>query len=208
MEIAQSITEQGPYAILDSTLEKRWYYSDSETVLGDYHFRFKNVLPYEDRKLLNISYGDKKKEKNDKEQGYVYLEENSLAIESYRYGYNTVPGAIKAALLLFGYNMEEFKIDVKATSQPTDSGYIPEVAMMRFDVGVEKIKMFSSNIPIDLQIEAVVIVLDHEIPASNPYTDGIILKRGVAIHEQAEPNPDHPIFKEYKGLILPEGGAF
>lgn len=200
--------DNGPYMVIDSGLERRWYAYDTDKVLGDYHFRFKNITPHQNRKLLNITYSDKKNEDKGKEHGYVYLEENSLAIESYGYQYHGFPTAIKAALFLFGYDINDFIIKVKSTTKPTEQGYIPDIAILRAEIDLEKMKLFSSNVPIKMEIEAVMIVLDHQIPATNPCTEGIILKRGKPLYEQAEPNPSHPIWKQYEGLILPEGSGF
>lgn len=209
IKAAKDMSKQGgPYMLLDSSLVRRWYKYETKQVLGDYHFRFKSVLPYQDRKLLDISYGDKKKERNDKEHGSVYLEENSLAIESFTYGYNTVPVAINAAMFVFGYTINDLSIQVKTTTQPTDSGYIDDFAILRANIDMEKLKLFKSNIPIKFEMEAVMIVLDYTIPATKLCTDGVILKRGEALYQQGEPNPNHPIWQKYKGVILPEGKGF
>ena len=209
IKAAEDMARQGgPYMLLDSSLVRRWYKYDTKQVLGDYHFRFKSVLPCQERKLLDISYGDKKKEKKDKEHGNVYLEENSLAIESYTYGYKTVSAAINAALFVFGYRINDLNLQVKSTTQPTDSGYIDDLTILRADIGMEKLKLFKSNIPIKFEMEAVMIVLDYSIPATNLCRDGNILKRGKALYQQGESNPHHPIWEKYKGVILPEGRVF
>lgn len=200
--------DNGPYMILDSSLERRWYFAEEEKVLGDYNFRFKKIMPYENRKLLHIGYGDKKREEKDRENGYVYLEENSLAIESYMYQYDNIPAKIKAALFVFGYDLDKLELKIISTSQPTDSGYISEKAILRATVGAEKMKLFGENIPIKMVIEAVMIVLDHEIPYKSLCNDGIIIQKGKSLYRQAEPNPNHPIWDRYKGVITPEGTNF
>tara|TARA_B100000508_G_scaffold140882_1_gene144029 strand:- start:6434 stop:7705 length:1272 start_codon:yes stop_codon:yes gene_type:complete len=205
---AQASSQNGPYLLLDSGLVRRWYKYDSTRVFGGFHFRFKNVIPYDDRKLLNISYGDKRKEERDREHGSLYLEENNLAFESYTYQYSTIPAKVKAALFLFGYGMDDLRFRVKATTQPTADGYIGDITILRADVSMEKIKWFKDNIPIVFETEAVMIVLDHQVSVINPCTEGIIIQRGKAIYEQGESNPDHPIWEQYKGVILPEGSTF
>jgi hypothetical protein len=209
IDLVQSmVNENGPYMLLDSSLERRWYSQDMEKMLKNYHFQFRNITPYEDRKLLNITYSDKKKEEKGWEKGHVYLEENSLAIESYGYKFDKVPAVIKAALLLFGYGMDELKVKIKSTSRPTEYGYLNDLVVLRADIGVEKKKIFGDNVPFEFEIEAVMIVLDDQIPATNECRDGIVLKRKKALHKQAEPNPNHPVWQHYRKVILPEGGKF
>jgi len=200
--------QNGPYMLLDSNLIRRWHTYETSRVLGDFHFRFVSVMPYENRKLLNISYGDKKNEKREKAHGSLYLEENSLAIESYTYKYNTVPLAINAALFVFGYSMNDLEFSVKSTTQPTSNGYIDDLTILRADVDMEKMKIFKSNVPIQFEIEAIMMVLDYNFPATNPCTEGIIVKRGEALFKQAKPDPLHPIWEEYKNVILPEGTGY
>ena len=131
-----------------------------------------------------------------------------MAIESYTYGYKTVSAAINAALFVFGYRINDLNLQVKSTTQPTDSGYIDDLTILRADIGMEKLKLFKSNIPIKFEMEAVMIVLDYSIPATNLCRDGNILKRGKALYQQGESNPHHPIWEKYKGVILPEGRVF
>ena len=186
------------YTQVDSNFIKQLYHEGPQ--IEKTRFWFGKLLFRGKRQVLNIGFKGRLGGVAE-QHGRVLLDYESLAIESFGIQIRTSSLKIKALLLLFGIRFHGADVVVRFNSIPTDKGWIPDLMSIDVFVDLEKIRIFSKNVPVMVEVNTYTRFLDVEVPGSDECRTGQLVKKHTALKKQFKSDPSDPLWEKYADQI-------
>ncbi|MEQ8323675.1 MAG: carboxypeptidase-like regulatory domain-containing protein [Vicingaceae bacterium] len=186
------------YTQVDSNYIRQLYMKGPQT--DKTKFWFENIIQREGRQLINIGFKGRVGGIAN-QQGQILMDYESLAIESFIIQLRTSSFKLRMLLKLVGINFNGADVVFKFNSIMTEEGWIPDLMSADVFVDMEKIKLFSPNIPIRIEINTQTRYLDIDIPATDDCKGKGVVKRNTALKDQFESDTNNPLWNEYDQKI-------
>ncbi|MEQ9062923.1 MAG: carboxypeptidase-like regulatory domain-containing protein [Vicingaceae bacterium] len=186
------------YTQVDSNYIRQLYMKGPQT--DKTKFWFENIIQREGRQLINIGFKGRVGGIAN-QQGQILMDYESLAIKSFIIQLRTSSFKLRMLLKLVGINFNGADVVFKFNSIMTEEGWIPDLMSADVFVDMEKIKLFSPNIPIRIEINTQTRYLDIDIPATDDCKGKGVVKRNTALKDQFESDTNNPLWNEYDQKI-------
>lgn len=202
VNLSRGLSENfGIHTQIDSNLIKQLHLKGYPDVKANY--QLEHVVRNEDRNLMKIGFDGKIKYAS--QMGNLLLEENSLAFEAFNVQINSDSWRIKALALILGIGFKGFDVVMRFKSIPSEEGWIPDLMNVDIFLDMEKNRWFAKDIPIKIEASTYMRFLEVEVPASDKCEDGRIIKKGIPIKDQFEPDNNTEIWKKHEHMINRDG---
>ena len=183
------------YTQIDSNMIKQLYIHGSQ--IKKTKFWFENLVQDGERQIIKIGFkGRIGGVANQK--GYMLLDYETLAIEAFTFQIRSSSFKIQMLLKLVGINFNGFDVVFHFNSIQSEAGWIPDRMSADIFVDLEKIKLFSKNIPIKIELNTHIRFLDIEIPANDKCLSDKLVMKKTPLQNQFESEPNNPLWDKYK----------
>lgn len=183
------------YTQIDSNMIKQLYINGAQ--IEKTKFWFENLVQDGERQIIKIGFKGRIGGLAN-QTGYLFLDYETLAVEAFTFQVTSSSLKLRMLLKLVGINFNGFDIVFNFNSIMSEAGWIPDLMSADIFVDMEKIKLFSKNIPIRIELNTHIRFLDVEIPASDKCQDGKLVKKKTHLKDQFESDPLNPLWNKYK----------
>lgn len=183
------------YTQIDSNMIKQLYKQGPQ--FEKTKFWYEDLIQLEDREIIRIGFkGRLGGVANQK--GYILLDYESLAIEAFTFQVRSSDFKIRMLLKVMGINFNGIDVVFRFNSISSEAGWIPDLMSADVFIDLEKIKIFSKNIPIKIEVNTYIRFLDIEVPANDKCLSGELVKKRTPLQEQFKSDVNNPLWDKYK----------